>query len=96
MSHSDYIYLDMQTTNVNINTDDFTPGTLSFNSTLNTTIVPSDYYVSVDKFQVDTSGLPVLVVEPDIVSTPFVPNKTIHKVGIMTSEANLLISEYVN
>ena len=96
MSHSDYIYLDMQTTNVNINTDYFTPGTLSFNSTLNTTIVPNDYYVSVDKFQVDTSGLPVLVVEPDIVSTPFVPNKTIHKVGIMTSEANLLISEYVN
>jgi hypothetical protein len=44
--------------------------------------------MSIDKFQVDTSELPVLVVEPDLTTNPFVPNKTIHKVGIMTSDAS--------
>ncbi len=92
MSQIDYIYLDMQTTNVQSNSTTVTQGNLIFNSTLNTPIVPNDYYLSVDKFQVDTSELPVLLVEPDLASTPFVPNKTIHKVGIMTSGANLLLS----
>ena len=90
MSQSDYIYLDMQTTNVHSNSTTVTPGNLSFTTTLNTPVIPNDYYVSIDKFQVDTSELPVLVVEPDLTTNPFVPNKTIHKVGIMTSGANLL------
>ena len=92
MYQTDYIYLDMQTTNVQSNSTTVTQDNLIFNSTLNIPIVPNDYYLSVDKFQVDTSEVPVLLVEPDLASTPFVPNKTIHKVGIMTSGANLLLS----
>lgn len=91
MSQSDYIYLDMQTTNVQINGTNTTPGNLSFTTSLNTPVIPNDYYMSIDKFQVDTSELPVLVVEPDLTTNPFVPNKTIHKVGIMTSDASFKI-----
>jgi hypothetical protein len=78
----------MQTTNVQINGTNTTPGNLSFTTSLNTPVIPNDYYMSIDKFQVDTSELPVLVVEPDLTTNPFVPNKTIHKVGIMTSDAS--------
>jgi hypothetical protein len=94
MSQSDYIYLDMQTTNVQINGTNTTPGNLSFTTTLNTPVIPNDYYMSIDKFQVDTCSLPVLVVEPDLTSNPFVPNKTIHKVAVMTEEANLTSPYY--
>jgi len=92
MSQSDYVYLDMQTTNVQMNSTTVTPGNLSFTTDLNTTIVPNDYYMSIDKFQVDTSNVPVLLVEPDLTS-PFVPNRTIHKVAVMTEKASLLIDE---
>lgn len=55
---------------------------------------PSDYYVAVDSFQVNTNNLPVLVAEPDIEAVPYVADNTIHKVLVLTSGGTIPSSPF--
>jgi hypothetical protein len=92
-NNPNYVYFDLQQTNAynNTETDPATePAQLRFVETRDSPIVPSsgDYAMSVLRFQVDTYGLPVLVIEPKI-QTPFNFQETIHKVGIRIKGVNL-------
>jgi hypothetical protein len=93
-NNPDYVYYDIQRTNIYNNSPDATPQ-LQFLESRDAPIVENsgDYTMSVTRFSVDTANLPVLVVEPDVAGTdPFDPNRSIHKVAIITEGANLKIS----
>lgn len=90
-NNPDYIYFDLQTTNV-YNNDLSVQPALKFLESRDSPLVPNsgDYHMSVIRFQTDNYNLPVLLAEPDLSSTnanPFVPQKTIHKVAIFTEDA---------
>jgi hypothetical protein len=80
-NNPDFIYFDLQQSNV-YNSSKTEPQPLRFNETRDNPIVPNagEYYLSVNRFQLDTYNLPVLVVEPDL--TTGNPNQTIYKVVI--------------
>jgi len=80
-NNPDYVYFDLQQSNV-YNSTTSEPQPLRFNETRDSPIVPNagEYYLSVNRFQVDTYNLPVLVVEPDL--TVDDPNQTIYKIAI--------------
>jgi hypothetical protein len=80
-NNPDFIYFDLQQSNV-YNSSKTEPQPLRFNETRDSPIVPNagEYYLSVNRFQLDTYNLPVLVVEPDLTSGD--PNQTIYKVVI--------------
>lgn len=90
-NNPDYIYFDLQTTNVYNNEINVQPA-LKFLESRDSPLVPNsgDYHMSVIRFQTDNYNLPVLLAEPDLSSTnasPFVPTKTIHKVAVFTDNA---------
>lgn len=89
-NNPDYVYLDLQQTNVYNNSinDDVD---INFIVTRDTPVIANtgDYTVSVSRFQIDTYKLPTLVVEPDLVAQPFDPTRTIHKVALINNEATL-------
>lgn len=83
----DYVYLDIQQTNVynNTTTNDID---INFIETRDTPVIANtgDYTVSVTRFQLDTYKLPTLLVEPDLTGT-FNPERTIHKVALINTSA---------
>jgi hypothetical protein len=86
----DYVYLDLQQTNVYNNT--IQPEVdVNFIETRDSPVIANtgDYTVSVTRFQIDTYKLPTMVVEPDIITEPFDPERTIHKVAILNKEGTL-------
>ena len=90
-NNPDYIYFDLQTTNVYNNDLNVQPA-LKFLESRDAPLVPNsgDYHMSVIRFQTDNYNLPVLLAEPDLSSTnagPFDPAKTIHKVAVLTDDA---------
>ena len=89
-NNPDYVYLDLQQTNVYNNSinDDVD---INFIVTRDTPVIANtgDYTVSVTRFQIDTYKLPTLIVEPDLVAQPFDPTRTIHKVALLNNEATL-------
>ena len=90
-NNPDYIYFDLQTTNVYNNDINVQPA-LKFLESRDSPLVPNsgDYHLSVIRFQTDNYNLPVLLAEPDLSSTnanPFDPKKTIHKVAVFTEDA---------
>ena len=90
-NNPDYIYFDLQTTNVYNNDLNVQPA-LKFLESRDAPLVPNsgDYHMSVIRFQTDNYNLPVLLAEPDLSSTnagPFNPAKTIHKVAVLTDDA---------
>jgi hypothetical protein len=95
----DYIYFDLQQTNVQ-NTTEFIQQPLKFIETRDTPIVANsgEYHLSVNRFQLDTYNLPVLVVEPDLTQpdATYNKNQTIYKVAMLpvgstiTSQINQL------
>ena len=85
----DVVYFDLQSTNVaNNSTNPQLP--LRFVESRDAPIIQNsgDYYMNINRFSLDTYNLPVLVVEPDL-TDPFDPQRSIHKVAIMTDSANL-------
>jgi hypothetical protein len=85
------VYFDLQTTNTHNNETGLAPQ-LQFLENRDGAVVDNagDYYMSVTRFSLDTANLPVLVVEPDITgSDPFDPHKSVHRVAIITEQANL-------
>jgi len=94
----DYVYLDLQQTNVYNNTIK-NEVDINFIETRDSPVIANtgDYTVSVTRFQIDTYELPTMIVEPDIITEPFNPERTIHKVAILNEAANLpLPSPLVN
>ena len=89
-NNPDYVYFDLQQTNVYNGTSQ-EPQPLKFNETRDNPIVPNagEYYLSVNRFQLDTYNLPVLVVEPDL--TVAKKNDTIYKVRITAYSAHIPI-----
>jgi hypothetical protein len=90
-NNPDYLYFDLQTTNV-YNNELSTQPNLKFLESRDSPIVPNsgDYHMSVIRFQTDNYNLPVLLAEPDLTtsnSNPFDPQKTIHKVAVYTEKA---------
>ena len=90
-NNPDYIYFDLQTTNVYNNNLDVQPA-LKFLESRDSPLVPNsgDYHMSVIRFQTDNYNLPVLLAEPDLSSSnasPFNPQRTIHKVAVFTEDA---------
>ena len=86
----DYVYLDLQQTNVYNNT--IQPEVdVNFIETRDSPVIANtgDYTVSVTRFQIDTYQLPTMVVEPDIITEPFDPERTIHKVAILNKTGTL-------
>lgn len=86
----DYVYLDLQQTNVYNNT--IQPEVdVNFIETRDSPVIANtgDYTVSVTRFQIDTYKLPTMVVEPDIITEPFDPERTIHKVAILNKSGTL-------
>lgn len=86
-NNPDYVYLDLQQTNVynnSINAD----VDINFIVTRDSPVIANtgDYTVSVTRFQLDTYKLPTLVVEPDLSGT-FNPERTIHKVALLNTSA---------
>lgn len=92
-NNPDYVYFDLQTSNVYNNEVGATPQ-LQFLESRDSPIIANsgDYYMSVTRFQVDTEQLPTLIVEPDINHSPFSPEQTIHKVAIINNGASLAVS----
>ena len=88
--NSDYVYMDLQQTNVYNNTDT-NELDINFIETRNAPILKNtgEYDLSVTRFQIDSYKLPSLVVEPDLNGSPYEPNKTVHKVAIMTSGSTI-------
>ena len=89
----DYVYLDLQQTNVYNNTIK-NEVDINFIETRDSPVIANtgDYTVSVTRFQIDTYELPTLVAEPDIITEPFDPERTIHKVAIINEGATLPIA----
>lgn len=89
----DYVYLDIQQTNVynNTTTNDID---INFIETRDTPVIANtgDYTVSVTRFQLDTYKLPTLLVEPDLTGT-FNPERTIHKVALINTSAQFPVVE---
>lgn len=86
----DYVYLDLQQTNVYNNT--IQPEVdVNFIETRDSPVISNtgDYTVSVTRFQIDTYKLPTMVVEPDLITEPFDPERTIHKVAILNEDGTL-------
>jgi hypothetical protein len=86
----DYVYLDLQQTNVYNNT--IQPEVdVNFIETRDSPVISNtgDYTVSVTRFQIDTYKLPTMVVEPDLITEPFDPERTIHKVAILNKAGTL-------
>ncbi len=83
----DYVYLDIQQTNVYNNTlkDEVD---INFIETRDSPVIANtgDYTVSVTRFQIDTYKLPTMVIEPDITTEPYDPERTIHKVALLNIE----------
>jgi hypothetical protein len=86
----DYVYLDLQQTNVYNNTIE-PEVDVNFIETRDSPVIANtgDYTVSVTRFQIDTYKLPTMVVEPDIITEPFDPERTIHKVAILNKTGTL-------
>jgi hypothetical protein len=88
----DYIYFDLQQTNVQ-NTTEFIQQPLKFVETRDAPIVANsgEYHLSVTRFQLDTYNLPVLVVEPDLTQpdATYNKNQTIYKVAMLATEATI-------
>jgi len=88
----DYIYFDLQQTNVQ-NTTEFIQQPLKFVETRDAPIVANsgEYHLSVTRFQLDTYNLPVLVVEPDLTQDDATYNKdqTIYKVAMLPVNCNI-------
>jgi hypothetical protein len=79
----DYVYLDLQQSNVYNNTTG--PDVdVNFVETRDNPVIANtgEYNMSVTRFQIDSYNLPTIVVEPDITQSDV--NKTVHKVAIMT------------
>ena len=89
-NNPDYVYFDLQTSNVYNNEVGATPQ-LQFLESRDSPIIANsgDYYMSVTRFQVDTEQLPTLIVEPDLNSSPFSSEKTIHKVAIINNGGSI-------
>lgn len=85
----DYVYLDLQQSNVYNNTND-PEVDVAFVETRDSPVINNtgEYNMSVTRFQIDTYKLPTMVVEPDL--TQGDPNVTVHKVAIMTESATQL------
>lgn len=85
----DYVYLDLQQSNVYNNTND-PEVDVAFIETRDSPVIANtgEYNMSVTRFQIDTYKLPTMVVEPDL--TQGDPNVTVHKVAIMTESATQL------
>jgi hypothetical protein len=85
----DYVYLDLQQSNVYNNTND-PEVDVAFIETRDSPVINNtgEYNMSVTRFQIDTYKLPTMVVEPDL--TQGDPNVTVHKVAIMTESATQL------
>lgn len=85
----DYVYLDMQQSNVYNNTTGADVD-VNFIETRDSPVINNtgEYVMSVTRFQIDSYNLPTLVVEPDL--TQGNVNKTVHKVAIMTESATQL------
>jgi len=92
----DYVYLDLQQTNVYNNTIN-NEVDINFIVTRDSPVIANtgDYTVSVTRFQIDTYKLPTLIVEPDIITEPFDPERTIHKVALLNAGATLPIAPTV-
>ena len=90
----DYVYLDLQQTNVYNNTIN-NEVDINFIVTRDSPVIANtgDYTVSVTRFQIDTYKLPTLIVEPDVITEPFDPERTIHKVAILNDGATLPIED---
>ena len=88
-NNPDYVYLDLQQTNVYNNTTNADVD-INFIVTRDAPVIANtgDYTVSVTRFQLDTYKLPTLVVEPDLTGT-FNPERTIHKVALINTSAQL-------
>ncbi len=83
----DYVYLDLQQSNVYNNTTG--PDVdVNFVETRDNPVIANtgEYNMSVTRFQIDSYNLPTIVVEPDITQSDV--NKTVHKVAIMTTNAS--------
>ena len=83
----DYVYLDIQQTNVYNNTLNEEVD-INFIETRDSPVIANtgDYTVSVTRFQIDTYKLPTMVIEPDIITEPYDPERTIHKVALLNIE----------
>ena len=92
-NNPDYVYLDLQQTNVYNNTTN-NDVDINFIVTRDAPVIANtgDYTVSVTRFQLDTYKLPTLVVEPDLTGT-FNPERTIHKVALINTSAQLPVVE---
>ena len=88
----DYIYFDLQQTNVQ-NTTEFIQQPLKFVETRDAPIVANsgEYHLSVTRFQLDTYNLPVLVVEPDLTQpdATYNKNQTIYKVAMLANASTI-------
>jgi hypothetical protein len=87
----DYVYFDLQATNT-YNNETGTAPQLQFIENRDGAIVDNagEYNMSVTRFSVDTTNLPVLVVEPDLKGT-FDPHRSVHKVAIITTDINFKV-----
>jgi hypothetical protein len=87
----DYVYLDLQQSNVYNNTNS-EPVDVAFIETRDSPVIANtgEYHMSVTRFQIDSYNLPTLVVEPDL--TQGNVNETVYKVAIMTESATQLNS----
>jgi hypothetical protein len=85
----DYVYLDLQQSNVYNNTNG-EPVDVAFIETRDSPVIANtgEYHMSVTRFQIDSYNLPTLVVEPDL--TQGNVNETVYKVAIMTESATQL------
>lgn len=85
----DYVYLDLQQSNVYNNTSG-QDVEVNFIETRDSPVVANtgEYYMSVTRFQIDSYNLPTLIVEPDLTQGDV--NKSIHKVAILTESATQL------
>jgi len=92
----DYVYLDLQQTNVYNNTIK-NEVDINFIETRDSPVIANtgDYTVSVTRFQIDTYELPTLVAEPDLITQPFDPERTIHKVALLNINGTLPIAPTV-
>jgi hypothetical protein len=92
----DYVYLDIQQTNVYNNTlkDEVD---INFIETRDSPVIANtgDYTVSVTRFQIDTYKLPTMVIEPDLTTEPYDPERTIHKVALLNIEGTFPLASPV-
>ena len=88
-NNPDYVYLDLQQSNVYNNTTG-SDVDVNFIETRDNPVIANtgEYTMSVTRFQIDSYNLPTLVVEPDLTQANV--NKTVHKVAILTESATQL------